>query len=224
MHLQLGPTRYLSGAANEPLERVASRYGIGLMIQPGNVCRRVLDRYPTWAADNGAFTTRKKGFEPERFRAMLCQRVLREHVGTCRFVAAPDVLVVRPDGAVSGDARATLEQFPKWAAEIRGWGLPVALVAQDGLEHLLDAVPWPSVDTLFLGGSTEWKLGLGAYRCIARAQLRGKLTHMGRVNSYRRLALAQHWGVNSVDGTYLKYGPEVNLPRLLSWLRQLEKP
>lgn len=44
---------------------------------------------------------------------------------------------------------------------------------------------------------------------------------MGRVNSLRRLRLAQAMGCDSADGTYLAYGPDRNLPRLLGWLREI---
>ena len=58
----------------------------------------------------------------------------------CLFATAPDVV---------GDAQATLRR-----AYMLGWiryaGLPAALVAQDGLEHL--AIPWDDFDALFLGG------------------------------------------------------------------------
>ncbi len=45
----------------------------------------------------------------------------------CLFVAAPDVVA---------DAEATLDLFGGWRREIASQGLPVALVAQDGLESL----------------------------------------------------------------------------------------
>ena len=41
---------------------------------------------------------------------------------------------------------------------------------------------------------------------------------MGRVNSLRRLRLAAADGYDSVDGTFLAFGPDVNLPRLRAWL------
>jgi hypothetical protein len=213
---------YLSGVTNVQLERDAKRHGIGLLVQPGNSLHRRLPHYPMWAADNGAFTSRG-AFDPVRFRALLVQPALREHADKCWFVVAPDVLVVRPNGLVRVDAVATLKQFPEWAAEIRAAGLPVALVAQNGLERMLDDVPWELVDTLFIGGSTEWKTGQAARRCVAAAQALGKRTHMGRVNSYKRLTIAQRWGVDSADGTYLKFAPDTNLPRLLGWLDRASK-
>jgi hypothetical protein len=47
---------------------------------------------------------------------------------------------------------------------------------------------------------------------------------MGRVNSRRRLRLAAEWHVDSVDGTYLAFGPTVNSARLTSWLGELADP
>lgn len=68
---------------------------------------------------------------------------------------------------------------------------------------------------------TEWKLGKAAAGLVAEAKRRGKLVHMGRVNSFTRLAAALAMGCDSADGTYLTFGPDKNLPKLLSWLRQL---
>lgn len=213
---------YLTGATGAYLESgIATERGIGLLIQPGNHYHLRVQHYPAWAADNGAFS-KKHGFNPVKFRAMLAQPNLRANVTTCLFVAAPDVLRVLDDGTVIGDARATLDQFPTWAREIRELGYPVALVAQNGLEDMLHLVPWDLVDVLFLGGSTEWKLGAGARACVEFARALGKGTHMGRVNSYKRLALAQGWGVDTADGTFLAYGPTQNLPRLLAWLDKLD--
>lgn len=42
--------------------------------------------------------------------------------------------------------------------KIRALGVPAALVAQDGLEDMVDRVPWDEFDVLFIGGSTAFKL------------------------------------------------------------------
>jgi hypothetical protein len=81
-------------------------------------------------------------------------------------------------------------------------------------------VPWDEFDVLFLGGSTEWKLGEAAAALTAEAKSRGKHVHMGRVNSRKRYRYARSIGCDSVDGTYLVFGPTVNLPKLLSWLEE----
>jgi hypothetical protein len=75
------------------------------------------------------------------------------------------------------------------------------------------------MDVLFIGGDTEWKLGPVASDLAAQAKRRGKWVHMGRVNSEKRLRYADAIGCDSADGTYLTFGPDVNLPKTLAWLR-----
>lgn len=210
--------QYLTGAHNDAVAAIAHDCNIGLLVQPGNRYDHQVHRYPSWAGDNGAFTKTAKGFKPENFIEMLDRPALLAARATCQFIVAPDKLVVLPDGTVVGDALGTLAQFSEWAAIIRSRGFPVALVAQDGLEQMLDLVEWDLLDVLFIGGSTEWKLGEGAQVCINEARRRGKRIHMGRVNSGRRMARAQQMGCDSADGTFLAFGPEKNLPRLVSWL------
>jgi hypothetical protein len=213
--------RYLTGASSKGSEEVAFERGIGLMIQPGNSYHLKVDRYPFWAADNGAFTKSAKGFSEDKFRTMLKREHLKDQAGSCLFVVAPDKLEVLADGTVIGDARGTLEQFPAWAREIREAGFPVALVAQNGLETMLDDIPWALVDCLFIGGDTAWKLSEAARVCIVEARRRGKVTHMGRVNSFSRMARAAEMLTDTADGTFLMFGPKQNLPRLLRWLELL---
>lgn len=189
------------------------------MIQPGNSYHLKVDRYPFWAADNGAFTRAPGGFSEAKFREMLMRPTLREYAATCLFIVAPDKLVVLDDGTVVGDAAGTLEQFPAWAKEIRSAGFPVALVAQNGLETMLDAVPWHLVDALFIGGNTERKLSDAARRCIVEARRRGKMTHMGRVNSFSRLARAAEMLCDTADGTFLMFGPKTNLAAAVALAR-----
>lgn len=215
--------RYLSGADSPALRAVAAEYGIGLMIQPNNAYWNRVGLYPCWCADNGAFTTRSCGFDIWAYIRMISRPALQRWLTTCLFITAPDVLRVLNDGSVIGDAAATLARFPLWASVIRNLGFPVALVAQDGLETMLDVVPWDTLDVLFIGGSTEWKLSPHARACVDEARQRGKRTHMGRVNSFKRLRLAASWGIDTADGTYLKHGPDKLLPNLLGWLRAIKE-
>lgn len=129
-----------------------------------------------------------------------------ELMSRCLFAVAPDVV---------GDARATARRFNAWAPRLRKHGYPVALAAQDGLEHLV--VPWDDLDVLFIGGTTEWKLGPAAAGLIREARRRGKGAHAGRVNSARRYAHMQLAGCTSADGTYVSFGPDMNLPKALAW-------
>jgi hypothetical protein len=158
----------------------------------------------TWCADNGCFG---KGYPgDEKWLAWLGKHA--HDTRTCLFATAPDVV---------GDAAATLQRSAPFLPKIRALGYPAALVAQDGLELL--PVPWESFDALFIGGGTDWKLGPHARELIQEAKRRGKWAHMGRVNSERRYRYAYEIGCDSVDGTFLTFGPDINLPILLAWTR-----
>lgn len=219
--------RFLTGATGAYLEDGTQwKYGVGLLIQPGNAYRDRLKRYPVWAADNGRYTKKPLEWDANKFRAMLWDPRLRDAIDTCLFVAAPDRILVGPDGQpIGGDARGTLEDFPAWAAEIRALGYPVAFIAQNGLEDMLDEVPWDELDVMFIGGTTEWKLGDGARKVLEEAKRRGKGTHVGRVNTKNRMVLLDGWGVvDTIDGTKLAFGPKVNLPQLTRWLGEINGP
>lgn len=147
-----------------------------------------------WAADNDGFS----GVDEQAFSAML---VALTDLPGCLFVTAPDVLA---------DAETTLAQFDPWASKIRIAGLPVALVGQDGLEH--HPVPWDDLDAFFVGGTTGWKLSPEAAALVAEANRRGKWTHMGRVNSHRRIEYAKAIGCRSVDGSKFAQFTDTWLP------------
>lgn len=157
----------------------------------------------TWCADNGAFSDK---FDERKWWQFLENNAYA--AADCLFAVAPDVV---------GDAGATLERSVPWLPQIRALGYPAAFVAQDGQESL--EVPWDDFDVLFVGGTTDWKLGPHARRLVADAKARGKWVHMGRVNSERRFEYARTIGCDSADGTFLTFGPDVNLPRLLAWTR-----
>lgn len=152
-----------------------------------------------WAADNACFAGR---FDADRWLRWLD----RQPRTNCLFAVAPDVV---------GDAVATWQRSAPWLPVIRDMGYPAALVAQDGIESL--HVEWDAFDVLFIGGSTAWKLSQHAFSVAAEARRRGKHVHVGRVNSFTRY---RSWApfADSCDGTYLAFGPDKNLPKLLSWI------
>jgi hypothetical protein len=154
-----------------------------------------------FCADNGCFG---KGYPGDDKWWAWLQTLPRERM---RFAVAPDVL---------GDAAATLVRSAPWLPRIRALGVPVALVAQDGLEF--QDIPWDAFDVLFIGGGTEWKLGPAATAIALDAKARGKQVHMGRVNSLRRLRIAALAGCDSADGTYIAFGPDLNMPKVFGWL------
>jgi hypothetical protein len=191
-----------------------------------------------WCADNGCFGQGWPG--ADKWLAWLAKNAYA--AADCLFATAPDVV---------GDAAATLERSAPYLPMIRALGYPAALVAQNGIEDV--EVPWDTFDALFVGGSleclpcsfvwpsdkkpgrrqrcpscqrllTEWKTGAVARDLVREAKARGKWVHMGRVNSELRYRLAYEMACDSVDGTYLVFGPRVNLPKLLAWSRVEDQP
>lgn len=191
---------YLSGHYNPNLPE-----GVGVLNTPFSQTNIPMDRM--WAADTGCFTQPDR-HDDDRYLAWLGRRGL--HAERCLFATAPDVV---------GDASATMRRSLPMLHRIRAAGYPAALVAQNGL--VPDAVPWSDIDALFLGGTTAWKLGREAALLSAEARRRGIWVHMGRVNSLRRLILAETMGCDSADGTFLAFGPDKNIPRLRKWLAAL---
>ena len=193
---------YLSGAVRPDLPP-----DVGVMVTP--MMGTVIPPGRLWAADSGCFAN------PGAYSVGRYLRWLERHLpqqADCLFAcAAPDTL---------GDAARTLAESTPLLPILRQIGYPAAFIAQDGLEHL--PVPWDAFDCLFIGGTTEWKLSRAALRLMRVAKERGKWVHVGRVNSFRRLRLMASAGADSVDGTYVKYAPDLLAPRLAAWLRRIE--
>lgn len=157
-----------------------------------------------WAADNGRFA-KPDAYTDASYLTWL--RRLAGHRDRCLFATAPDVV---------GDAQATLDLSLPMFASIHEEGYPAAFVAQDGLIERM--VPWTLFETLFIGGTTQWKLSHRAERLISHAKKHGKWVHMGRVNSLKRFRIAAALGCDSVDGTFLAFGPDRRRPELDHWI------
>lgn len=198
--------RYYATASGPKVRDAMTRGLLGQICTPaaGN---KVLPGV-AWCADNGIYGGQYPG--DDAYLEWLSARADAAH--RCGFAVAPDVVA---------DAAATLARSAPMLPAIRAAGYRVALAAQNGLERL--SVPWDDFDVLFLGGDTRWKLSGHARRLAGQARACGKGVHMGRVNSLRRLRTAAWIGCDSVDGTYLTKGPDINLPRLLDYLRRVER-
>ena len=152
-----------------------------------------------WAADNGAFS----GFDEPAFVRML--RRLRE--GMVSGVVPRPLFVAAPDAV--GDASETSRLFSRWEPLLHADGWPVALVAQDGLRAA--DIPWSSLEAVFIGGTTGYKLGRDAAVIAETARASGKWVHMGRVNTVRRMRRAHAIGCGSVDGSSFSRWPSTLL-------------
>lgn len=167
---------------------------LGQMVTPNSGNRLIPD--VAWAFDNGCFGDR---WSEERWRLKL-----KRYAGEpgCLFAVVPDVVC---------DSAATDDRWTRYAPIVKGLGYRAAYVTQNGCQAIPD-----DADAVFTGGDDTWKLGGTAQRLAAE---RGLWAHMGRVNSLQRLRFAAAHGYDSVDGTFLAFGPDVNLPRLLRYLR-----
>ncbi|WP_307937106.1 hypothetical protein [Salinispora arenicola] len=202
---------------------------LGQIITPAAGNR--LEPWVNWIADNGIYSNAYPG-NPGYLRWLDTHADARSR---CRFAVAPDVVA---------DHQGTLERSWPMLRPIRHTVGRVALCAQNGATA--EDMPWDYIDAVFLAGIvecapcgwvpaleslpqttcpycgrqlTEWKIGATAAAITAEAKRRGLWVHMGRVNSHARLDRARQMGVDSADGTYLAYGPDINLIRLLGWLQ-----
>lgn len=128
------------------------------------------------------------------------------------WVAAPDVV---------GDAVKTSKLYDFWYQEIKvKRGLPIAYVLQDGQDWI--GLPF-DYDALFIGGTTEFKLGGYVRYCVTAAKEYGKWCHMGRVNSWGRLRYAIDIGCDSIDGSGFSIAPEEKIPVFLKTIQEYEQ-
>lgn len=244
-------TIYLSGVDHPLARKIAeTRDNIGLLVTPATSSYVPhLPNYEWFGVDNGCFS--KGGdFDLDEFIELL-DRIAAEHPGMlskCLFAVAPDVF---DPVAMKGDPLATWERSAPVFDKIRAAGFPAALVYHDGLEDMIDSIDWDAFDVAFIGGSTEFKLGypgehggmvedgllfppdederIGTarafnwFRLMYETHRRGKPIHVGRVNSWKRMLFCDCWGARSADGTYLKFGPTENAPKLESWLSRVSE-
>jgi hypothetical protein len=191
----------VSGATVTVRELIVQHPNLGVLICPaaGNSAP---ERGTVWAADNSAFS----GFDEATFIQML-KRI--EGRDDCRFVTAPDVV---------GDHEATLNLWEKWNPKIRNYGLTPAFVAQDGC--LPDSVPWRDVGAVFIGGTTRYKLGEAAAAIVGEGNRQNVWTHMGRVNTARRILYAAALGTRSIDGSGFSRFSATHLPWALRLAKQ----
>ncbi len=172
---------------------------LGVLSSPRCVYRDAHDKGFRWAADNDAYLA----WDEDKFVRMLDTIT---GIPGCLFVVAPDVV---------GDAKATLDRFYEWKYRLEGTRQPRAFVAQDGIENV--GVPWAHIHALFIGGTTEFKMGPVAAGIAREARRNRKWLHMGRVNTRKRIRYAKSLGCDSIDGTNFSMFRKTNLPWALEW-------
>lgn len=206
--------RYFSPPCTEPVRDAMRNPTTGLATIMTPKQGNLLPDGALFIADNGKYGNGWPGYG----KWVGFVEALADRADRCLFVTAPDVFdPTLGDGLA---AVSTAESLP-WLPIIRSFGMPAAFVAQNGLTTSM--TPWDDLDVLFIGGSTEWKLGPEAHALAQEAVARGKHVHMGRVNSFERLLAAHNRGCDTADGTYITFGPDQNLPHVLAWLREINQ-
>lgn len=150
-----------------------------------------------YALDNGAWNAHVNGtpFDGAAFEKAL------DLLGECAdFIVLPDI--------VAGGMR-SLDFSLSWLDRVRAYGRLILLPIQDGMTiEAVDPVLGDGVG-IFIGGSTEFKEKAIPDWCDF-ARMYGIYSHVGRVNSRRRLKLCKQAGADSFDGSgpsrYLVHG------------------
>jgi hypothetical protein len=172
---------------------------------------RILSGFTTvWAADNDAF----KSFNEDRYIRML--DAIGESVRAGKsprptFVTMPDVVA---------NHEKTLHLFGLWHRTLADRNLNRAFVLQDGIKDWTH-IPWDYIESVFIGGSTEFKLGEMVRELVSKAKFMNKWVHMGRVNSVKRLDYARSIGCDSCDGSSMARFCNQRVPPMIESLKQL---
>jgi hypothetical protein len=165
------------------------RRGWGLLVSRAGAWRR--EGFVQWAADNGAWSDYQahRDFDEDAYERFLTWVEAQE--------ALPDWLVL-PDVVAGGTASLALST--RYLNRCQAVAPLVLIAVQDGMEEA-DVAPLVSSRVgLFLGGSTEWKLA-NMIRWGRFCAARRCYYHIARVNTFKRMALAQAAGAASVDGS-----------------------
>lgn len=204
--------RILVSGATATVRRLADQYRdhLGVLMTPQNGNRLCSLPLP-WAADNAAFSNP----DDAKFSRLCVESWGLDRYHPPMWVAVPDVV---------GDHAATLRLFTWWCDEWRSeYGcipFPLAFVLQDGC-HTAE-VPWDEIAAVFVGGSTAFKLR-ESEALVRAAKDCGKLVHVGRVNTLRRLRFAYDLGADTVDGTAFSMFPDTYIERGVRYLQRLEQ-
>lgn len=200
---------FVNGGTKTVYSMTEHRDHLGILLSPacGNGIERTMASGLPWAMDNGAYS----GFDATAYKKMVAKCEGHQRHGL-RWITCPDVV---------GDHQATLNLFDQWGMYLLRRHLPVAFVAQDGCTT--GDVPWEFIQCLFIGGTTEWKLGEDVVRLLEICRLKGFNVHVGRVNSRKRIRWCFDQGVASVDGTSMSRFSATYLPKFTAYIAGLKR-
>jgi hypothetical protein len=211
--------RLLVTGCTRTVERLAKdrpdRLGVLYTPAAGNSIEWAGKRGLPWACDNSCFG----GLDAPKWLRFLANLAAFETRPL--WVACPDAVA---------DAGKTQEMWCVWQPVLTSLALPIAFVLQDGIERMKWrpqlTLAWDQITAVFVGGSTEFKVGDDAARLSLEAHQRGKLVHFGRVNSWtrivylaRRMRDGELW-CDSIDGSGWSRWGDINIPKAIRWIDQ----
>lgn len=154
----------------------------GFLFSPSYFDANRLKENVAYAVDNDAYNAFKenKAWDDDAFFKTL---------DAVAQLPWPPLWVLVPD--VVGNRKETLKNWERYSERVRSYGFHLAFAVQDGMV----CSDVPTGVTIFVGGSTEWKWSTAPFWCASFP------THIGRVNSLRRLQQAEEMGAVSTDGS-----------------------
>lgn len=158
------------------------------------------------ALDNAAYSD----FCEHKYQIMI-EKWLKVDTPAVHWITVPDEV---------GNAKATLNLFHDWQPRLPKQ-FPLAFVGQDGAEDT--EIPFDDFSAFFIGGTTHWKLSQTAADLAREEKRQGKVLHMGRVNSQKRLRYAYSLNCDSVDGTGYSKFCNNELVKALEYLKTLHQ-
>ena len=204
---------FVSGATktvNEILQSNTSesKY-LGKYLTPRANCNKkyldlTLQQGCLFGADNDCF----KGFDKVKYEKMI---ELLPRTGKLKYVTVQDKV---------SDYEETLKLFDYWYPLLKNEKLPLAFVLQDNMP--VNEIPFDKFSSLFIGGSTEYKLSKEVADIVSISKSKNKWVHMGRVNSNKRIKYAHEIGCDSVDGTGFSMFANTYIQPALQLLRKLD--
>lgn len=161
-------------------------HGWGLLVSRAGAWRT--EGFDDYVLDNGAWSDfqANRSFDEDAFERLI------------ELLGARAAWIVLPDVVAGG--LASLELSLRWSNRCLSICPLVLIAVQDGMT-VDDIAPFVGSSVgVFLGGSTEWKIStMGLWGAFCRE--RGLHYHVARVNSAKRMAMAEAAGADSVDGS-----------------------
>jgi hypothetical protein len=183
-----------------------------IMVSAAGVWRT--EDFEKWVAENGAYNDfqEKQPFSVARFVRFLAWVAAEIRAGR------PPQWIVLPDIVCGGEDSLNLSMnWLRWLRRCAAFrGQTFMLCVQNGMDTCkrmlarIKRVIGPKVG-IFVGGDSNWKEVTARFWCqLARSV--GGLSHVGRVNTARRIEIVGDAGAHSFDGTSVTRFPKTLQP------------